>query len=161
MTISFTFHENTKGQLISKCIFCVFNSFQKTNENKSTWGIIVVKSNPFVRFLEEFTAWQFAFEFYWPLICNSIHFCWWTKDSIIIFMLPIFINQHLEEQKILWHEMSMKIKQQNNHWTIGSSIISCIIYSTHPKPHNNTYFNAIIAQFDIEFCSEQQCFKIG
>ena len=25
----------------------------KTNKNKSTWGIIVVKSNSFVRFLEE------------------------------------------------------------------------------------------------------------
>ena len=57
----------TKGQLISKCLIGAFNFFQKTNENKSTWGIIVVKSNSFVRFLEEFTAWQFAFEFYWPL----------------------------------------------------------------------------------------------
>ena len=39
-----------KGQLISKCLFGVFNLSQKTNENKSTWGIIVVKSNFFVRF---------------------------------------------------------------------------------------------------------------
>ena len=28
---------------------------------------IVVKTNSFVRFLEEFTAWQFAFEINWPL----------------------------------------------------------------------------------------------
>ena len=27
-----------KGQLISKCIFGVFNFFQKMNENKSTWA---------------------------------------------------------------------------------------------------------------------------
>ena len=40
----------TKGQLISKCRFGAFNFFQKTNKNKSTWGIIVVKSNLFVRF---------------------------------------------------------------------------------------------------------------
>ena len=26
----------TKGQLISKCLFCVFNFLRKTNENKST-----------------------------------------------------------------------------------------------------------------------------
>ena len=32
-----------KGQLISKCLFGVFNFLQKTNENKSTWGFIVVK----------------------------------------------------------------------------------------------------------------------
>ena len=56
-----------KGQLISKYPFGVFNFFQKTIENKSTWGIIVVKLNSFFRILEEFTAWQFAFEFYWPL----------------------------------------------------------------------------------------------
>ena len=72
-----------KGQLISKCLFCVFNFFQKTNENKSTWGVIVVKLNSFLRFLEEFTAWQFAFEFYWPLearveILTNISFVFWS-----------------------------------------------------------------------------------
>ena len=29
----------TKSLLISKCLFGVFNSSQKTNENKTTWGI--------------------------------------------------------------------------------------------------------------------------
>ena len=58
----------TKGQLISKCLFGVFNFFQKTNKNKSTWGIIVVKSNLFVRFLEETLAWKNHFEFVWPLV---------------------------------------------------------------------------------------------
>ena len=43
----------TKGQLISKWFFGVVDFLQKTNENKSTWGIIVVKLNSFVRFLEE------------------------------------------------------------------------------------------------------------
>ena len=42
-----------KGQLISKCLFGAFNFSQKTNENKSTWGIIVVKLNSFFYFLEE------------------------------------------------------------------------------------------------------------
>ena len=36
---------NTKGQLISKCIFGVFNSPKKTNENNSTWVTMAVKSN--------------------------------------------------------------------------------------------------------------------
>ena len=56
-----------KGHLISKCLFGVFNFFQKTNKNKSTWCIIVVKSNSFVRFLEETSAWKNHFEFVWPL----------------------------------------------------------------------------------------------
>ena len=55
---------DSKGQLISKCLFGVFNFFQKTNENKLSSGIVVVKLNSFVVFLEEFTAWQFAFQFY-------------------------------------------------------------------------------------------------
>ena len=33
----------TKGQLILKCLFCVFNSPKKMKENNSTWGTIVVK----------------------------------------------------------------------------------------------------------------------
>ena len=55
---------STKGQIISKCLFVVFNFFQKTNENKLSSGIVVVKLNSFVVLLEEFTAWQFAFQFY-------------------------------------------------------------------------------------------------
>ena len=43
----------TKGQLILNWFFGVVNFLQKMNENKSTWGIIVVKSNSFVHFLEE------------------------------------------------------------------------------------------------------------
>ena len=44
---------DSNGQLILKCLFGVFDFFQKTNENKSTRGIKVVESNLFVRFLEE------------------------------------------------------------------------------------------------------------
>ena len=63
------------GQLISKCLFGVFNFFQKTNENKSTTGTIVVKSNSFVRFLEETSAWKNHFDFVWPLgaYCPNIY----------------------------------------------------------------------------------------
>ena len=39
---------NSKGQLISECLFGVFNFFQKMNENKSTWGAMVVKSSSFI-----------------------------------------------------------------------------------------------------------------
>ena len=42
-----------KGQLISKWFLGVVHFLQKTNENMSTWGIIVVKSNSFVHFLDE------------------------------------------------------------------------------------------------------------
>ena len=58
----------SKGQLISKCLFGVFSLFQNTNENKSTWGIIVVKSNSFIHILEEMSAWKNHFNFVWPLV---------------------------------------------------------------------------------------------
>ena len=54
----------TKGQLISKCLFGVFNFFQKTNKNKSTWDIILVKSKEKytlfskVEFIHSFDFWK-------------------------------------------------------------------------------------------------------
>jgi hypothetical protein len=44
----------SKGQLISKWLFGVFKFFQKTNENKSIWGIIVVKLNLFICFWKRY-----------------------------------------------------------------------------------------------------------
>ena len=60
--------DSTKGQLISKWFFGVDDFLQKTNENKSTWGIIVVESNSFVRFLEEIEDTKKTFEINWPLV---------------------------------------------------------------------------------------------
>ena len=53
------------SQIISKCLLGVFNFFQKT-QTKTRRKL--VKTNSFVRFLEEFTAWQFAFKINWPLV---------------------------------------------------------------------------------------------
>ena len=47
--------------------FGVVDFLQKTNEKKSIWGIIVVKSNSFVRFLEEIDDPKNHFEINWPL----------------------------------------------------------------------------------------------
>ena len=55
---------NISGQLISKCL----QFSQKTNENNSTWDIIVVGSNFFVSFLEEIRIPKSPFEIYRPLI---------------------------------------------------------------------------------------------
>ena len=57
-----------KGQIISKWFFGVFDFHQKTNENKSTLGIIVVKSNSLVCFLEEIKDTKNHFEIIWPLV---------------------------------------------------------------------------------------------
>ena len=57
-----------KGQLISNFFFGVVYFLQKKNENKSICGIIVVKSNLFVRFLEEIDDPKKLFEINWPLV---------------------------------------------------------------------------------------------
>ena len=44
----------------------VFNFLQETNQNQSTWGIIVVKSNLLVHFLEEIDDPKNHFEINWP-----------------------------------------------------------------------------------------------
>ena len=58
-----------KGQLISKCLFGVYNFLPKRNKNTSHSS-----KNEFIHsfFLEEFTAWQFAFEIKWPLVTYKI-----------------------------------------------------------------------------------------
>ena len=61
-----------KGLLISKCPFGVFNFFQKTNENKSTRGIILVKSNFFVHFLGELRIPNSPFEVNWPVDSSDL-----------------------------------------------------------------------------------------
>ena len=49
-------------------------SFKKPTKTRC----ILAKTNSFVRFLEEFTAWQFAFEINWPLAMYFISIgAWW------------------------------------------------------------------------------------
>ena len=71
--------ESAKGQIISKWFFDVFDFLQKSNENKSTWGIIVVKSNSFVCFLEEIEDIKNPFEIIWPLELSCCEK--WQKKS--------------------------------------------------------------------------------
>ena len=63
--------EITKGQLVSKCIFGVFNFLQKTNENKSTWGFIV-QSNLVVRNVLIRNKLVLRNPFPWPIV-NLLH----------------------------------------------------------------------------------------
>ena len=110
--------KNTKCQLISKCLFGVFNFIQKTNENKSTWGIIVVKSYSFVHFLEEFTPWQFAFEFYWPLVLKSsfksrASYSGVRTVNILLVRLSPACKQVVKKLGIIFEKMKIKFSYTN------------------------------------------------
>ena len=52
--------------------FCYLQFSQKMNENDSTWGTIVVKSNFFVRFLGDLKIPKRYFEINWPLILKIL-----------------------------------------------------------------------------------------
>ena len=87
--------------------FDIFDFFQKKNKNKSTWGIIVVQLNLFVRFLEELRIPKSSFEINWPL--QWARFCSLgrgekiSKGSFILVNLvrPINSNKPMK-QFILW-----------------------------------------------------------
>ena len=57
--------------------FWCLQSFQKTNENNSTWGTIVVGSNFFLHFLEELKIPKRHFEINWHLAMSI-----WMKIKI-------------------------------------------------------------------------------
>ena len=79
------------------------------NENKSIWGIIVVKSNSFVRFLEEIEIIKNPFEINWPLplmrnwVCHlycchkKSHNIWllWGVTTINVFWAPSYFSRFL------------------------------------------------------------------
>ena len=58
---------DTKGQIVSKRFFLAEDSSKKWTKTRR----ILVKTNSFVRFLEESSAWQFAFKIKWPLVTFS------------------------------------------------------------------------------------------
>ena len=82
-----------KGQIISKWIFGVFDFLQKTNENKSIWGIIVVKSNFFVRFLEEIEDIKTPFKINWPLEPDKILLGTYVVLRIV-YQYDLTFNEH-------------------------------------------------------------------
>ena len=100
--------EATKGHLISKCLFGVFKFFQKTNKNKSTWGIIVVKSNFFIRFLEELRIPKSPFEINWPLyvVKTLILFLKWFHPHHVVnknwFKWKIIFCKQIKDANITW-----------------------------------------------------------
>ena len=64
---------HAKGEIISKCFFLAEDSSKKQTKTRC----ILVKTNSFVRFLEESLTWQFAFEINWPLrphVCRIFTF---------------------------------------------------------------------------------------
>ena len=61
-----TFTLNTKGQLISKGLFTLLEFFQKNERNNSIIVLLLgKKTNSFVHFLEESSAWKKHYD--WPL----------------------------------------------------------------------------------------------
>ena len=80
--------------------FGVFDFFQKTNENKLTWGIIVVKSNSSVRFLEESPAWKNHYDFVWPLQSAKENISKFTPD-FTSFKLPSLFPSGLRQELAL------------------------------------------------------------
>ena len=86
----------SKGQLISKCLFGVFNfPIPKKNKNKLTWGIIVVKSNFLFVFWE---YWEYQKVLMKLTIMAGFSKLCTKSSSIILWKCP---NKQINEQKVL------------------------------------------------------------
>ena len=79
--------------------FWCFQFFQKSNENNSIWGAIVVWSNFFVRVLEELKITKRHFEINWPLEQSTLRLgnaqlswlkatCSRTNCCFLIYFIP-------------------------------------------------------------------------
>ena len=80
-----------KGQLISKCLFGVFNFLQKTNKT----SLIVVQLSLFVRFLEETLSRKN--NFFWPLLNSTSTYI--KSNRIKIVLKPC---QKRKGRKLIW-----------------------------------------------------------
>ena len=76
-------------------VFEVVDFLQKTNENKSTWGIIVVKSNSFVHFLEEIDDPKNLFEINWPLAQTNFIWLFLVRKPLFDFQQWNFIGYRI------------------------------------------------------------------
>ena len=92
MLLAFYDIKPSKGQLILKCLFDVFNFSQKTNKNKSTWGIIVVKLNFFIHFLGGLRIPKIPFEINWPLRGKETIHKKWGIELVSILRRPCHLN---------------------------------------------------------------------
>ena len=112
---------------------------------------IVVKTNSFVRFLEEFMAWQFAFEINWPLVLASPYLQFWFAELICLLLIvevssKIFRfrkkNQHSFEH-ISWH-----IRQSST-----TNFMLAIV-------QNNNLLDRFASLRDLNFCIKEMKFDL-
>ena len=109
------FLNSSKGQLISKSIFGVFKFFQKMNENKSTWGIIVVKSTSFAWFLEEVRIPKSPFEINWPLVL-ILNLRPMTTNSLFISIVVFVFTVQQKPFLLVWNVKRFPYTNVKNFW---------------------------------------------
>ena len=101
---------------MSSC--CLQIRSKKTNENKSTWGIIVLKSNFFVHFLEELRIPRSPFEINWPLASLT-----YSTSSIPMKLLccqyrinNVILKLQKEESNDLWTKKYFFTNRSVQNW---------------------------------------------
>ena len=140
----------TKGQVIAKFLFGVFNPPQN-KQNNLTWGTVVVKLNFFVRFLGELKVLKRHFEISWPLelrvYCLNIYTVYvfpWQHQKLWHCLLQNWKSSHF------WHwqveEQNQKAPRHSSHrHTINKRFVHNEIFTTcfHEKgfPKSHKSFN--------------------
>ena len=98
--------------------FGAFNFFQKSNENKSTWGIIVVKTNLFVRYLFGRNVSKLGAKLHWELEQQAPSFGFiLVSNSCWKFQLSILINKKVSIlKKILFKPLLISKQKSFVYW---------------------------------------------
>ena len=108
------------GQINSKCLFVVFNVFQKKPKTRC----IVVKTNSFLRLLEEFMAWHFAFKINWHLATSTL----FLKNFIVyLFVKAIRVDIHMK-CPISPHSIQFKYSNHFDQQGFGTKSHNCYNY---------------------------------
>ena len=68
-TIWSIFLQSAKGQLISKCLFGVFNFFQRNKQKQVNLRFHSSKIELVCSFFGKTSGWKNHFDFVWPLVC--------------------------------------------------------------------------------------------
>ena len=105
---------------------------QKTNENNSTWGTIVVKANFFVRFLGELKIPKRYFEINWPLAGRVANVK--LEEWILSSCLEMFnkVNAVLEFQVKFFSDLYLVCDESALYWPQTYKLFFVLVVQTEP-----------------------------
>ena len=126
--------------------FWCLQFFQKKNKNNSTWGIIVVGSNFFIRFLEELRIPKSPFEINWPL---------WSIFGVQVLIQFGKIGMELHNLKIF--TILYNLLGMHSFCNVGIFILTTLLYQYLAFLYQICRLHCIVICMFLEICCKTRC----